>query len=56
VSDATFYAWKKKYAHLGVSELRLLRQVEKENWPVETACRRPLARQAQAVGGAAKKV
>ena len=21
VSDATFYAWKKKYAHLGVSEL-----------------------------------
>ena len=27
VSDATFYAWKKKYAHLGVSELRRLRQV-----------------------------
>ena len=22
VSEATFYAWKKKYAHLGVSELR----------------------------------
>lgn len=21
VSDATFYAWKKKYAYLGVSEL-----------------------------------
>jgi putative transposase len=21
VSEATFYAWKKKYAHLGVSEL-----------------------------------
>ena len=31
VSDATFYAWKKKYAHLGVSELRRLRQVEEEN-------------------------
>jgi len=31
VSDATFYAWKKKYAHLGVSELRCLRQVEEEN-------------------------
>ena len=31
VSDATFYAWKKKYAHLGVSELRRLRQVEVEN-------------------------
>jgi putative transposase len=31
VSDATFYAWKKKYAHIGVSELRRLRQVEEEN-------------------------
>ena len=25
VSEATFYIWKKKYAHLGVSELRKLR-------------------------------
>ena len=31
VSDATFYAWKKKYAHLGVSELRRGRQLEEEN-------------------------
>ena len=31
VSDATFYAWKKKYAHLGVSEFRRLRQPEEEN-------------------------
>ena len=31
VSEATFYAWKKKYAHLGVSELRRLRQLEEEN-------------------------
>jgi putative transposase len=31
VSDATFSAWKKKYAHLGVSELRRLRQLEEEN-------------------------
>jgi len=31
VSEATFYAWKKKYAHLGVSELRCLRQLEDEN-------------------------
>ena len=31
VSDATFYLWKKKYAHLGVSELRRLRQLEDEN-------------------------
>ena len=31
VSEATFYAWKKKYAHLGVSELRRLRQLKDEN-------------------------
>jgi len=31
VSEARFYAWKKKYAHLGVSELRRLRQLEDEN-------------------------
>ena len=31
VNDATFYSWKKKYTHLGVSELRRLRQVEEEN-------------------------
>ena len=31
VSEATFYAWKKQYAHLGVTELRRLRQLEEEN-------------------------
>jgi putative transposase len=31
VSEATFYIWKKKYAHLGASELRRLRQLEDEN-------------------------
>ncbi len=31
IAEQTFYAWKKKYAHLGVSELRRLRQVEEEN-------------------------
>ena len=31
VSAATFYAWKKRSAHLGVSELRRLRQLEEEN-------------------------
>ena len=31
ISEATFYVWKKKYAHLGVSELRRLRQMEDEN-------------------------
>ena len=31
VSEATFYIWKKKFAHLGVSELRRLRSLEDEN-------------------------
>jgi putative transposase len=31
VCDATLYAWRKKYAHLGVSELRRLRQLEEAN-------------------------
>ena len=31
MSEATFYLWKKKYAHLGVSELRRMRQLEDEN-------------------------
>jgi putative transposase len=31
VSEATFYAWKKKYGGLGVSELRELRQLREEN-------------------------
>ena len=31
VSEATFYRWKKKYAGLGVAEMRRLRQLEEEN-------------------------
>lgn len=31
VSDATFYVWRKKYAGVGPSELRRLRQLEEEN-------------------------
>ena len=31
VSEATFYIWKKRCAHLGVSELRRLRLLEEEN-------------------------
>lgn len=31
ISEATIYVWKKRYAHLGVSELRRLRQLEEEN-------------------------
>jgi putative transposase len=31
ISDATFYAWRKKYAGLMPSEMRRLRQLEDEN-------------------------
>ena len=31
VSEQTFYRWKKKYAGLGVSELRELKQLREEN-------------------------
>lgn len=31
ISEATFYNWKRKFAGLGPSELRRLRQLEEEN-------------------------
>ena len=31
VREATFYIWQKKYAHLGVTELRRLRSLADEN-------------------------
>ena len=31
ISEGTFYIWKKKYAQLGVAELRQLRQLTEEN-------------------------
>ena len=31
ISEMTFYRWKKKYAGLGVAELRRLKQLEDEN-------------------------
>ena len=31
VSEPTFYAWKKKYAGMGVTELRRVKQLEEEN-------------------------
>jgi putative transposase len=30
-SEATFYTYKRKYGHLGVTERRRLRQLEDEN-------------------------
>ncbi len=31
ISEMTFYRWKKKYAGLGVAEVRRLKQLEDEN-------------------------
>lgn len=31
ITEQTFYRWKKKYAGLGVAELRWLKQLEEEN-------------------------
>lgn len=31
ISEVTFYRWKKKYAGMGVAELRRLRQLDDEN-------------------------
>jgi putative transposase len=30
VSEATFYVWKKQFAHVGVAEVRRMRQLEDE--------------------------
>ena len=31
VSDATYYAWRKKYGGMGKSQLREMKEIEKEN-------------------------
>ena len=31
IPEATYYIWRKKYANLGVTELRQLRQLQEEN-------------------------
>ncbi len=31
ISEQTFYAWKKKYAGMGLTELRRVKQLEGEN-------------------------
>jgi putative transposase len=31
ISEATFYVWKKRYANLGMAEIRELRQLRDEN-------------------------
>lgn len=36
VSEQTFYRWKKKFAGMGVAELRRLKQLEEENRKLKT--------------------
>ncbi len=31
ISENTFYRWKRKYAGMGIAELRRLKQLEEEN-------------------------
>ena len=46
ISEQTFYRWKKKFAGLGIAELRRLRQLEEENkklkslWRISASTRR----------------
>jgi putative transposase len=36
ISEQTFYTWKRKYAGIGISELRELRQLREENRKLKT--------------------
>jgi putative transposase len=36
IVEQTFYRWKKKFAGLGVAELRRLKQLEEENKKLKT--------------------
>ena len=36
ISEQTFYRWKRKFAGLGITELRRLRQLEEENKKLKT--------------------
>ena len=37
ISEATYYLWKRQYPGVGVSELRQLRQLRKENGRLKRA-------------------
>ena len=36
ISEQTYYTWKRKYAGMGISELRELRQLREENRKLKT--------------------
>ena len=35
IAEQTFYRWKKKFAGMGIAELRRLRQLEEENFKLK---------------------
>ena len=50
ISEATFYAWRKKYAGLMPSQMRRLRQLEEENAKLKAAGGGPQPRQGDGAG------
>jgi transposase len=48
ISEQTFYRWKKRFAGMGVAELRRLRQLDRGEPSAQAARRRPDAGQAHA--------
>ena len=56
ISEQTFYRWKRKYAGIGVAELRRLAAGGGRESAIETARRRFDAGSADAAGGAKKKL
>ena len=56
ISQATYFVWKKKYAGLGVSELRELRQLREENGKLKRLVADLIAGPAHSPGDRRKKV
>ena len=56
IGDATFYVWKKKYAGLGLSELRELRQLREEIGKLKRLVADLSARSPHSPGDRAKKL
>ena len=54
ISEATVDSWKKRYAGMGVSELRRLKQLEEENRRLKGLVA-DLTLESTLAGGAAKK-
>ena len=46
VTEQSFYRWKRKYAGMGIAELRRLKDLEKENKNLKAAGSRPFFGQA----------